>query len=1273
MLYTASYFEPQNHHGKLISISRSRPKNFTQLPTLDFFTPSQDLLNFWKDRSKSAAPVDAVSRSEELVGYWSEYQQGFLDLLNDRFEQVEEWLTSLNQNDHYTLLCWEKAGDYCHRNDVGELIAARQKELWGGFDVTLTPQERAWFQTEFETSNADGTRSRWRWVEKKEKNTWLLRCSLGERYVQLIEIIPPKTLIDLKPSSITEVPPKTPQDLFVNLHGHTERSDGLMSVDEYIDAIASLGQDAVAVSDHGTMGAIVEFLLACKKKGKKGIAANELYLIVPELTKHLKENDLQGDYKVKTKFHQLAIALSPQGYRNLSRLTTLANAINNKTAVTFDQLEQYQEGLVVTSGCVAGIIPQLLLMGNHELVFDWASRYQQIWGDRFYIELQDHAQPMYIELNKKLVEIASQLNIECVITADSHYLTPESYTSHSIFQAIKWKKTLNDPSRTPYDQDLFVSSGQGMKERFSYLPQEIVDRAIANTRAIADQVEDYKIFRQPTAPKYPVPEKYADNNQYLAALSYEYLESRFPDGFEKEYRDRLSFELQIIAQMGFSDYFLVVWDLVKFARDNKIPVGAGRGSAAGSLVTYALGITNIDPVHHGLLFERFLNPERVSMPDIDLDFCPERRKEIIAYLFERYGQDRVAQISTPCTMQSKAVLQDVGRVLDIPPKERDELCKLIIAGRGKVTSLKDMLGKPLEKFKGSDRGCVEQFRNFYETDSKIKNWVDQAIPLEGKRKTTGVHAAAVVIGDIPIVELAPLRRGDDGALATEYSMAEIEALGFIKMDILGIANLTLLQKCVELVRRDFGIEIDPDAIGWHDLKIFEMFAKGETDGIFQFESDGMKQLLSRLKPSQFEDIVAANALFRPGPLDSGMVDQFIDGKHGGKVIYPSPGVKPVLESTYGQAIYQEQLMKIAQEIAGFTLGEADLLRRACGKKKPAEMVKYQDMFTQGCLKNGHSEAIASQLWQIIFNSAEYSFNRSHSLSYSRLSWQCAYFKIYYPAQFFAALLTINADKTDKLTQYLTVAYRHGITVLPPDINMSQGEFTTVNGAILYGFQGMSGLGEAAIATILTTRAEKPFESITDFCDRVVLKTDCIEALIKVGAFDKLTPNRQSAIKSLPEIQTWASKKRESSKSNNKHQLSLFGLREFEKPAPLIKEQKEYTQLELLEFEKEVLGVYLSGHPLDSLPEGTQLSQLKAGKKAKVSVHVTACYPKESRNGAFANLEIEDKWGNRMKAVCWAQEYLQFSYVLEKGRIVHLEGKVTEWNERLQFSIAKVLV
>lgn len=1270
MLYTASYFEPQNHHGELISISRSRPKNFQNIPTLEFFAPSQDLLNFWKDRSKTAA-------TEELGKYWEEYQSGFLDLLCDRVDTIDRWLSALNSTRDYTLLCWEKAGDFCHRNDVGELLAARYTKLWGGFDVTLTPQERAWLQTEFEITDTNGTRSRWRWVEKKEENTKLLRCALGERYVQLLEIIPPTSsdvlgvarhasdvVVDLKPPA---------QELFVNLHGHTEYSDGLMSVEEYVNAIAHQGQDAVAITDHGTMAGVGEFLLACKKKEKKGIAGNELYLKVPELTKHLKESELQGDYKVKETFHQIAIALNPAGYHNLSKLTTLANAINEKKAISFEQLEKHQEGLVVTSGCVAGMIPQLLLLGEDELAHSWVRRYQQTWGSRFYIELQDHAQPMYVELNQKLVAIAQQLNIECIITADSHYLTAESYTSHSIFQAVKWKKTLNDPSRTAYDQDLFVSSGEALKQRFRYLPAEVVERAITNTGKIADEVTDYQIFRQPTAPKYSIPKEYVDSNKYLAGLAFKYLEKRFPDGVEQKYRDRLSYELGVIAQMGFSDYFLVVWDLVKFARDNKIPVGAGRGSAAGSLVTYSLGITNIDPVHHGLLFERFLNPDRVSMPDIDLDFCPDRRKEIIAYLFEKYGQDRVAQISTPNTMQSKAVLQDVGRVLEIPPKERDELCKLIVTGRGKVTSLKSMLTKPIDEFKPSDKACVEQFRNLYQTDGKVKNWVDSAIPLEGKRKTTGVHAAAVVIGDIPIAELAPLRRGDDGVLATEYSMAEVEALGFIKMDILGIANLTLLQNCVNLVKRDFGVEIDPDAIAWHNPKIFELFAKGETDGIFQFESDGMKQLLTRLRPSRFEDLVAANALFRPGPLDSGMVDRFIEGKHGGKVIYPSPGVKPVLESTYGQAIYQEQLMKIAQEIAGFTLGEADLLRRACGKKKPAEMLKYQDMFAQGCLKNGYSEAIAKELWQIIFNSAEYCFNRSHSLSYSRLSWQCAYFKVYYSTQFFAALLTINAGKPDKLAQYLTVTSRYGIKVLPPNINFSGSEFTTVDEAILYGFQGISGLGEAAITSILTAREDKLFESLADFCERTSLLVSSIEALIKIGAFDELIPNRSSAIDSTKAIHNWASNKRKRIKNENDAQLCLFGTATFEAPAPAIQQKTECTCLELLEFEKEILGIYLSGHPLDSLPEGEPLAQLKTGKKAVVSVHILSCFAKDSRNGVFANLEIEDKWGTRLKAVCWADEYLKFSYALDKGSFVQLEGKLTQWNDRAQYTISTVLM
>jgi DNA polymerase-3 subunit alpha len=1137
-------------------------------------------------------------------------------------------------------------------------------------------QELAWSQAEFETVSEDGTRYRWKWVEKRGKNTKLLRCKLGDRMVELIGIIPPASNVIELPQQDTPAPKKTLQDLFVNLHGHTEYSDGLMSTEQYLDQIDKQGQSAAAITDHGTMAGVAEFLLACKKKGKKGIAGNELYMRVPEVTKHLKESELKGDYKVKDTFHQLAIALNPTGYRNLSRLTTLANALNDKRSVTFDQLEKHQEGLIITSSCLAGVIPQLLLLGKDEMAYQWAERYQKIWGNRFYIELQDHQQSMYVELNQKLLAIATEFNIECIITADSHYLTKEDYLSHSIFQSIKWGKTLNDPARTAYDGDLFVSGSIELKSRFPYLPKDVLDRAIQNTNAIAQKVEDYNIFRKPTAPPFPIPTGYQDNNEYLEVLAQEHLDKRFPNGCGDEYRDRLKFELSVIAQMGFSDYFLVVWDLVRFARNRKIPVGAGRGSAAGSLVTYVLGITNIDPVHHGLLFERFLNPERVSMPDIDLDFCPERRKEIIAYLVERYGQDRVAQISTSNTMKSKAVLQDVGRVLDIPPKERDALCKLIPTSRGKVTQLAKMLEQPLEKFKPNDRKLVEQFRNLYQTDPKIKDWVDKSRPLEGKRKTAGVHAAAVVIADIPITDLAPIRRAKDDdeneVLATEYSMAEIEELGFIKMDILGIANLTLLENVVELVKQDFGIEIDPDAIPWHDPKIFDLFAKGETDGIFQFESDGMKQLLVRLKPSQFEDIVAANALFRPGCIDSGMLDRFVEGKHGGVVTYPAPQAKPTLEVTYGQAIYQEQLMKLAQDIAGNSLGQADLLRRACGKKKMSEMIKHEGMFTQGCLNQGHSEKVASELWQIILNSAEYSFNRSHSLSYSRLGWQCAYFKVYYPLQFMAALLTANAGKTVKLAQYLNITAKYSIKTLPPDINKSAGEFITVDGAILYGFKGISGLGDAAIASILTAREEKPFESLADFCDRAALSATSTEGLIKVGAFDELIPNRASAIAALPAIKQWAEEKHESNKKSNKAQLALFSMDLVAVPPPKITERKEYSLIEQLEFEYDILGAYLSGHPLDFLPEGTPLSKLKARTKPKISVRVVACYPKESKNGVFANLELEDKWGDRIKGVCWADEYLQYSYALDKGSFVHLDGRVTEWNDQTQYTISHVL-
>lgn len=1149
-----------------------------------------------------------------------------------------------------------------------------------------TAQEQIWNQAEFELVDPDGTIARWKWVEKPEpgKKTWQLKCSLGERLFQLVEVIKPKP--QTKPKHNLKVvqpepePPQVEEDLFVNLHGHTEYSDGLMTVEEYIDAVSVLGQPAMAVTDHNTMGAIIAFLMACKKKGKKGIAGNELYLKVPEVTKYLKHirningnNELQGDYKVKERFHQLAIALNATGYRNLNQLTTLGN--ENKS-VTFDQLQKYQEGIIVTSGCVAGVMPQLILLGEDHLAYDWAKRYQKTWGDRFYIELQDHQQPMYVKLNQTLVKIAFELGIECIITADSHYLTAEDYTSHSIFQAVKWNKTLSDSSGLAYDRDLFVPSSSQLKERFSYLRADVVEKAIANTCKIASRVTDdyYGIFRPPAAPKYPIPSKHKDNNEYLATLSLESLKRRFQGEIGAEYSDRLSFELKTIAGMGFSDYFLVIWDLVKFARDNNIPVGPGRGSAAGSLVCYALGITNIDPVHHGLLFERFLNPERVNLPDVDLDFCPERRKEIINYLIQRYGETHVAQLSTPSTMKAKSLLQDVGRTMDIPPKERGQLTALIPDARGKTTGLKDMLYKPLEEFKGNDRHQVEEFRNLYQTNPIISNWVNAAIPLEGKRKTTGVHPAAVIISDVPLLDLVSLRRGEDGVLVTECAMNEIEAVGPIKADILGISNLTLLQIAVDLVKKDFGIESAPDAIAWHDPKILELFARGDTDGIFQFESDGMKQLLMRLLPSGFEDIVAANALYRPGPLDSGQVDLFIAGKHGGDISYPSPAVKRFLESTYGQAIYQEQLMKLAQEIAGFTLGQADLLRRACGKKKAAEMAKYEHVFTEGCLRQGHSETLAAQLWKIIYNSAEYCFNRSHSLAYSRLAWQCAYFKVYYPVQFMAALLSVNAGKPDKLTKYLTIACQMKIKILPPDINKSGSEFKTIKGKdILYGLKGIDGLGEVAIASIINARDSQPFTSLADFAFRVGLSLASTESLVKVGAFDRLVPNRASAIASLPNILKWASEKREANKKQREDQLTLFAFDSVEVPPPKIPQRTEHTHLELLEFEKEILGVYLSGHPLEQLPAGKPFSKLKPKMgNVKVSVHVTASYPKECRNGPMADLELEDQWGDRLKAVCWPEQYLKFSYALDKGSFVHLECRVTEWKERLQLEIHQVV-
>jgi len=772
---------------------------------------------------------------------------------------------------------------------------------------------------------------------------------------------------------------------FVGLHIHSDYSllDGASQLGPLIDKAVELGMPAIALTDHGVMYGAIELLKKCKNKNIKPIIGNEMYVI-------------NGDIKVQErnrKYHQIVLAKNDQGYKNLVKLTTISHlegiqgkGIFARPCINKEILKEYSQGLIVTSGCMAGEVPQNILSGKFEEAVQVAKWYQDLLGDDYYLELQDHGMASDRIINVGLVKIARQLNITIIATNDSHYISCYDVEAHDALLCIQTNKLITEDKRLRYSGTEYLKSAEEMKLLFrDHLEEEVIEEAISNTLLVADKIEEYKILGEPRIPDYPVPEGHTVDT-YVVEIAIEGLLARLKCSSMEEvdpiYSHRLDYELKMLQHMGFSAYFLVVWDYIKYARDNNIPVGPGRGSAAGSLVAYALKITNIDPVHHGLLFERFLNPERKSMPDVDTDFCIERRDEMIEYVTKKYGKENVAQIITFNRLTSKAVLKDVARVLDIPYAESDKMTKMIPVSRGKPTPLKVMI---------SDETPTPEFKARYDSDPIVQRWLDMAIRIEGTNKTFGVHAAGVVISSERLDEIVPLQMNKEGSVITQYFMEDLESLGLLKMDFLGLKNLTTIQKTADLIKENQNIQLDLDQLplderkAHHILeknalkklpediqKTYKLLERGDLEGVFQLESSGMRQIVSDLKPSGIEDISSILALYRPGPLDAGLIPKFIDRKHGRQeIVYDHPLLEPILKETYAVLVYQEQIMKMAQDLAGYSLGEADLLRRAMGKKKASEMQKHRAQFIEGSAKNGVPKYIAENLFEQMINFAEY--------------------------------------------------------------------------------------------------------------------------------------------------------------------------------------------------------------------------------------------------------------------------------------------------------------
>jgi DNA polymerase-3 subunit alpha len=773
---------------------------------------------------------------------------------------------------------------------------------------------------------------------------------------------------------------------FVGLHIHSDYSllDGASQLPELVDRAAQLGMPAIALTDHGVMYGAIELIKVCRSRNVKPIIGNEMYVV---------NGDIEDKTKRYRKYHQVVLAKNTQGYKNLVKLTTISHlkgmqgrGIFSRPCINKELLKQYREGLIVTSACLGGEVPQAILKNDLQLAREVAKWYKEVFADDYYLEIQDHGSIEDRIVNIELVKIARELDIKIIATNDSHFISCYDVEAHDALLCIQTGKLIEEDKRMRYSGTEYLKSADEMRQLFrDHLPDDLIQEAIANTLEVAEKIKLYEIMGEPRIPDYPVPSGHTADT-YLEELSWagllERLKCRSRSEISAVYKQRMEYELKMLQQMGFSTYFLVVWDYINFARVNHIPVGPGRGSAAGSLVAYSLKITNIDPVHHGLLFERFLNPERKSMPDIDTDFCIERRDEVIEYVTRKYGKDRVAQIITFNRLTSKAVLKDVARVLDIPYKQADQMAKLIPVVRGKPTKLAVMI---------SDETPAPEFKQAYDQDPQVQHWVNMAMRIEGTNKTFGVHAAGVVISAEPLDEIVPLQVNNDGSVITQYFMEDLEALGLLKMDFLGLKNLTTIQKTADLIRQSQNIELDLDQLPIDERRAFHILEKGEVnklprdikktyklleqgdlEGIFQLESSGMRQVVRDLKPSSIEDISSILALYRPGPLDAGLIPKFINRKHGKeKVEYQHPLLEPILKETYGTLCYQEQIMKMAQDLAGYSLGQADLLRRAMGKKKVSEMQKHREIFIDGSAKNGVPKKVAEELFEQMILFAEY--------------------------------------------------------------------------------------------------------------------------------------------------------------------------------------------------------------------------------------------------------------------------------------------------------------
>ena len=1074
---------------------------------------------------------------------------------------------------------------------------------------------------------------------------------------------------------------------FTHLHLHTGYSllDGSSKIPELVRRVKELGMDACAITDHGVMYGVIEFYKACKAEGIKPIIGCEVYVAPGSRFEKGKEKSAER-YN-----HLILLAENDTGHKNLMKLVSrgFTEGFYYKPRVDYELLSEYHEGIIASSACLAGIVPTKLRNGDYEGAKEEAMRLQQIFGENnFFLELQDHGLSEQKFVNQGLMRISSETGIPLVATNDCHYLYKEDAEAHDVLICIQTQKNVYDEDRMKYEGGQFyVKSPEEMEEVFHYIPE-----AIHNTEEIARRCNVEIEFGKYHLPQYPVPEGYT---------SLSYLNKLCEDGFIKRYeganeateamlRERLKYETDTISSMGFVDYFLIVWDYINFAKENHIAVGPGRGSAAGSIVAYCLGITGVDPIRYNLLFERFLNPERVTMPDIDVDFCVLRRQEVIDYVTEKYGREKVVQIVTFGTMAAKMVIRDVGRALDLPYSFCDKVAKMI-PNELKMNIEKALLINP-------------DLKRLYDEDEEAKKLIDLSRRLEGLPRHTSIHAAGVVISKREVDRYVPVSTSSDGAVTTQYTMETIEQLGLLKMDFLGLRNLTVIEKAVELVNRnrkkEGKEELDIEKIDMEDENIYLMISEGRTEGVFQLESPGMTSFMKKLRPDNIEDIIAGISLYRPGPME--FIDDYINGKRNAAAIeYDCDELIPILKSTYGCIVYQEQVMQIVRDLAGYSYGQSDLLRRAMSKKKDSVMKEERKNFVYGdeskgipgCVANGVSEQVANKIYDKMIDFAKYAFNRSHAAAYAFITYQTAYLKYYYPKEYMAALLTSVMSNTGKVSEYILSGKEMGIAILPPDVNEGEGNFTAASGGIRYGMSAIKGLGENVTDAIVRDREERgPYKSLTDLIERLAgsINKKGLEALIKSGALDGLSGSRREKMAVYEQVLDSISHEKHSKMAG---QLSLFDIAPKDDLSALEVKMPELGEFDVetkLAFEKEMLGVYLSGHPLESYQdmlksvcnassldfaydEEEGMVNVAPGKDYILGGIASVVNIKLTRNNQrMAFITLEDLVGS-VEVIVFPRDFEKYKDLIEEGRKYIISGKASlEENDAAKLIAGKII-